>query len=141
METWEVIKNLNEERKNVPAGRPTKLTPKSRKQANDYYVNCLTNNKVPTHAGLAVELDVSKSTIYKWAEEDKEFSDTLAGIKTLQELKLVDGGLTNQLNPTITKLMLSNHGYSETQKIDQHNTGEIKIVKKVYHDKNDNNSV
>ncbi|MCX8607149.1 DNA-packaging protein [Gilliamella sp. B3766] len=73
---------------------------------------------VPSVAGLACYLGKHKSSMYSYAEQSKEFSDTLEAIKTLQENKLINGGLTSSFNPTITKLMLSNHGYNEKQKID-----------------------
>ena len=73
---------------------------------------------VPSVAGLACYLGKHKSSMYEYAKQNKEFSDTLEAIKTLQENKLINGGLTSSFNPTITKLMLSNHGYSEKQEID-----------------------
>lgn len=73
---------------------------------------------VPSVAGLACYLGKHKSTMYDYADQNKEFSDTLEAIKTLQESKLLNGGLSGSFNATITKLMLSNHGYSEKQEID-----------------------
>lgn len=73
---------------------------------------------VPSVAGLACYLGKHKSSMYEYAKQNKEFSDTLEAIKTLQENRLINGGLTSSFNPTITKLMLSNHGYSEKQSID-----------------------
>lgn len=102
----------------MPAGRPSKLTPEVRKQIAKYYKACIENANVPTAAQLAVILDVSKSTLYKWAEDDKELSDTLSKIQTLQEATLIQGSLKNTLNPTISKLMLANHGYREKSDTD-----------------------
>ena len=73
---------------------------------------------VPSVAGLACYLGKHKSSMYEYAKQNKEFSDTLEAIKTLQENRLINGGLTSSFNPTITKLMLANHGYSEKQSID-----------------------
>ena len=101
----------------MPAGRPSKLTEESRIKSLEYIRDCLEVGEVPIAAQLAVLLDVSKSTLYKWAEDDVEFSDTLAKIQTLQEATLVKGSLNNRLNPTISKLMLANHGYKERQDI------------------------
>lgn len=78
---------------------------------------------VPSVAGLACYLGKSKSTVNKYAVDNADFSDTLESIKTIQENKLLNGGLTNSFNPTITKLMLSNHGYSEKQEIDHTTKG------------------
>lgn len=101
-----------------PGGRPTKLTPKAKQQVAAYLHYCVENNTVPTAARLAVTLDVSKSTLYKWAENDVEFSDTLSKLQSIQEAVLIDGSLANKLNPTISKLMLANHGYSDSVKQD-----------------------
>lgn len=73
---------------------------------------------VPSVAGLACYLGKHKSSMYEYSKQNKEFSDTLEAIKTVQENKLLNGGLTGSFNSTITKLMLANHGYSEKQSID-----------------------
>ena len=73
---------------------------------------------VPSVAGLACYLGKHKASMYNYAEQSTEFFDTLEAIKTVQENKLLNGGLTGSFNSTITKLMLSNHGYREKQEID-----------------------
>lgn len=77
---------------------------------------------IPNIAGLACYLAVSRSTVYEYQKESKDFSDTLDAILALQESKLVNKGLLGDFNPTITKLMLANHGYSE--KVQQELTGK-----------------
>jgi hypothetical protein len=47
----------------MPAGRPSKLTPEVRSQIADYLTECIANDKVPTAARLAVNLNISKSTL------------------------------------------------------------------------------
>ena len=102
----------------MPAGRPTKYNEDMLDKALDYLENfMLKGDAVPSHAGLACELRVNKSTIYAWAKEHPDFSNTLEAIKERQERMLVNGGLTNEFNGTITKLMLANYGYSD--KLDQ----------------------
>lgn len=73
---------------------------------------------VPSVAGLACYLGKSREAMYEYARNNEDFSDTLENIKTMQENKLINKGLTGEFNATITKLMLSNHGYSEKQEID-----------------------
>jgi hypothetical protein len=99
-------------------GRPSKLTPAVRELIVKYLDDSIQNNKVPTAARLAVNLRVSKSTLYKWAETDQELSDTLQELQSIQEAALIDGSLENRLNPTISKLMLANHGYREKSETD-----------------------
>lgn len=101
-----------------PGGRPSKLTDQVRVQIAEYYNKCMETDTVPTAAQLAVILDISKSTLYKWAEDDTGLSDTLSKVQTLQEATLINGSLKNALNPTISKLMLANHGYREKSEQD-----------------------
>jgi hypothetical protein len=68
---------------------------------------------VPSAEGLSYHLNVSRKTIYNWSDADDEILHTLDRLKTKQAKMLLSGGLSNSMNPTITKLMLSNHGYSE----------------------------
>jgi hypothetical protein len=77
---------------------------------------------IPSIAGLALYLGVSRSTVHLWAtqEDKKEFSDTLEKIKARQEVLLLSGGLGGTMNSTITKLALANHGYSD--KVDHAST-------------------
>lgn len=72
---------------------------------------------VPSVAGLAIYLNVARSTLQVWEKSNSEFSGTLDRLKAVQEVLLVNGGLKGDLNSTITKLMLSNHGYSDKQDI------------------------
>ncbi len=76
---------------------------------------------IPTAAGLAIHLDVAKSTIYKWCEDKSHpFSDMLAKCNETQEMKLINGGLEGTYNSTISKLILAKHDYSDKAEI----TGE-----------------
>lgn len=102
--------------------RPTNYTPEILKAAEDYasfgWREC--GDKVPTVAGLAIEIGVSRSICYVWAkEEDKaEFLDILMRIEEMQERELVNCGLAGEFNPAITKMMMTKHGYSDKQEID-----------------------
>lgn len=74
---------------------------------------------VPTVVGLCDYIDRSKTTVYRWAqEEDKqEFRDILGAIEQKQEKALVMGGLSGQFNSVITKMMMTKHGYSDKQEV------------------------
>jgi hypothetical protein len=104
--------------------RPTIMTDELEQRIESYldvYQEEL-NQVVPTIVGLCNYIDVSKSTVYKWKSEGKSqvLSDTLDRIEEKQCIDLISGGLTNQLNANITKLMLANHGYSD--KVQQDHT-------------------
>lgn len=79
---------------------------------------------VPTVEGLALHLGKHRSTLYQWAAADTEFADILEWVKTQQAVALINGGLTGGLNPTITRLLLCQHGYSEKQAIDHTSGGK-----------------
>ena len=99
----------------MPAGRPTKYGKEILAKAQAYLDNDGFESPVPTIAGLSLYIGVSRDTCHTWAgEEDKgQFSDIVEQILARQEQKLVDGSLLNVYNSTISKLLLSKHGYSE----------------------------
>lgn len=105
----------------MAGGRPSIYTPKLLEKARDYVLNYANyGDMIPSIAGLACELSISRDTCHAWAkDEDKpEFSDIIRDIAQAQERKLVNGGLSGDLNPQITKLVLAKHGYSDKQEID-----------------------
>lgn len=105
--------------------RPTKYTPEIQKKAENYAMDFTAyGDPVPTVAGLADAIDVARSTIYLWQEEHPEFSDTLERIDRRQEKFLISGGLTNEFNTGIAKLMLHNHGYSDRSSTDVTTQGD-----------------
>ena len=113
-----------------PFGRPTKLTPELLEYAKTYLSTCgdfvdyvkpsgdtVYNVELPSHASLAIYLNISKSTLYEWAKESKDFSDILAEVSVAQERFLLRGGLSGKYNASIAKVILTKHGYREGQDI------------------------
>ena len=73
---------------------------------------------LPSIAGLALHLGISRETVYDWEGKFPPFSDALTRIRAMQEQALIDGGLSNRYNHVIAKLILSsNHGYKENKDI------------------------
>lgn len=100
-------------------GRPTDYTEELLTKANDYIDNC--PDAVHTVVGLCLHIGIAKSTAYRWMEEDnQEFKDIVDTVAALQERKLLSSGLTNEFNASITKLLLTKHGY--TDKVESTNT-------------------
>lgn len=115
-------------------GRPTKYNDNILKKTKEYIKNhAKYGDVVPNVAGLCCELGINKVTVYDWAkqEDKKEFSNTLDELQQKQERLLLSGGLSGENNAAITKLMLCNHGYSDKQEIEQHNSGE-QLFKVIY---------
>lgn len=105
-------------------GRPTKYSKNMLTKALGYLQNYKElGDVVPTREGMADELGVTVATLYNWADEHPEFFDTLARANAKQARALVSGGLSGEMQPTIVKLMLANHGYREKQEIEH--SGEI----------------
>lgn len=75
----------------------------------------LKNIKIPSIEWLAKYINVSRSTIYKWRDEQKDFSDILEEILEEQAIRLINMGLSWRYNPTITKLMLTKHWYVDKE--------------------------
>ncbi len=107
----------------MPSGRPTKLNDALIEKANhyiDHYDEY--DHAIPSVVGMAVVLNVGKTTLYRWAEDETNiFRDILAKCNDFQEHTLINKGLRNEINPTIAKLALGKHGYSENVK--NENTG------------------
>ncbi|WP_337241752.1 DNA-packaging protein [Proteus faecis] len=105
-------------------GCPSKLTNELIAKAKEYLYGGYESfgDVVPSVAGLSCYLAIARSTTYEYAKQDsvqgREFSDIVEGILSLQENKLINGGLKGDFNASIAKLMLAKHGYSEKQEVD-----------------------
>jgi len=101
----------------MPAGRPSEYTPELVQMAREYIDGGWkeVGDAIPSIAGLAVHLKKGRDTLHRWGKEEgkEEFSNMLAEMLAKQENILLSKGLTNEHNPTITKLVLSKHGYSD----------------------------
>ena len=99
-----------------PVGRPSEM--EGCIEAAWDYVNggyAANEEVIPSVAGLAVCINKARRTIYAWAKENEEFNNILEKLMAKQERALTNGGLAGELNSTITKLMLTKHGYSDKQ--------------------------
>ncbi len=98
----------------MSGGRPTDYNEEVQAKADAYvdggFIEC--GDIVPSRAGLAVELRCSRQTLTNW-EKIPQFLDTLGRLSFLQERISLNGGLRGDLNSTIVKLLLANHGYSD----------------------------
>ena len=85
---------------------------------------------IPTVEGYSDMVGVCKKTVYNWSQkpENEVFLHALERLKNKQHRILLNKGLMNLINPTLTKLMLiNNHGYSEKKEVKSEN--EIQVVK------------
>ena len=97
-------------------GRPSVYGPDIVAVAEMYVTGyAATGDQLPSVAGLASALGLHRDTIYDWAADPKkaEFSDIVRRIATEQERALINGGLSEQFNPSFAKMMMGKHGYSD----------------------------
>lgn len=101
------------------AGRPSDYTPELIAKAVKYVdtEGTVSDDVLPTIAGLAVYLGISRETIRLWAADKNkpEFFGIVEQLMAKQEKKLINGSIMNDYNATISKLLLSKHGYSDKQ--------------------------
>lgn len=105
-----------------PSGYSSEMLTRIKQYLKDYEKE---GDAIPSIAGLAASLQVSRDTIYEWKKdkEKKEFSDILDDILSTQERVLINKGLTSEFNSNITKLALGKHGY--TDKTDVTSDGKV----------------
>ncbi|MCX7553640.1 terminase small subunit [Marinicella sp. S1101] len=110
--------------------RKTKYNEQTTQQLIDYMGEYETHGDViPTVEGFSDVVGVCKKTVYNWSQkpENKEFLHALERLKTKQHRTLLNRGLSCQINPMLTKLMLiNNHGYTEKKEVKKDN--EITVV-------------
>lgn len=104
-------------------GRPTEYKEEYIALVDEYLNNCKDDGKtvkLPSKEGFIIwlkrekNIKICRATLYNWAEEHKDFLDTLEDIDIEQKEKLQGKGLSGEYNSTIAKLMLSaNHGMRE----------------------------
>lgn len=87
--------------------------------ANDTKEGDKVKVNLPSIEGLALYLEVSRSTVYLWQKEHKEFSYIIETLLQKQAQALINNGLGGTYNPTIAKVLLTKHGYTDKQEIDQ----------------------
>lgn len=119
-------------------GRPTLYTPLIVERAEKYIASCEDTDetitvgedgisktktplkvKLPSIEGLALYLKISRSTVYAWQKEHEEFSYIIETLLQKQAQALLNNGLSGAYNSTISKVILTKHGYSDKQEIDQ----------------------
>lgn len=98
-------------------GAPTKYTPELIEKSKKYlFVYKDLDEVCPTVEGLAMYIDISTETVYRWIKEDdkKDFYDTVKKVSRAQKMALINNGLNGKFNAKITQLLLgANHSVIE----------------------------
>ena len=123
--------------------RPTKLNKALLDDITFYIKECKADKRLPTIEGLAVHLEINKTTMYEWKkpfvgdnsqitpEENDEnvklhekFSNLIDNMLNIQANELINKGLKSEYNSTIAKVLLTKHGYREGIDTDMTSKGE-----------------
>lgn len=118
----------------MAGGRPTSWSLELEEKAWEYVNGGWRDveHAVPMVVGLCSFIDRSSTAVYEWEkDEDKEFKDIVKAIKEAQHLELFNKSLTGEYNASMSKLMLTKHGYSD--KIDNDVTTGGKPIKNEWH--------
>lgn len=103
------------------AGRPTLLTPELIEKALQYLDYCDKKPSLPKIEGFCLFLGIGRKTCYTWESEEGElneqFRHILENIRLEQADKVLEGGLNNLFNATISKLILHKHGYRDEKDV------------------------
>ena len=118
----------------MAGGRPTAWSEELEVKAWEYVDGgwIEAGHAVPMVVGLCSFIERSSSVVYQWEkDENKQFMDILKAIKEKQCLELFNKSLTGDYNATMSKLMLTKHGYSD--KLDSDVTSGGKPIKNDWH--------
>lgn len=107
--------SIKEGKGKASLGRPTLYSDELLEKTREYvYAG---PDELPSVEGLALYIGINRKTIYAWEKEEgkEEFCNIIDDLRSKQAKMLIENGLRGEYNATITKLMLSKHGYSEKQ--------------------------
>ena len=127
----EKIEEITEDNKH-PGGRPACWTdPKVLSKLIDNYFE---TEKQPTLAGLALALDISRSTLYNYAEKD-EFLDIIKKARDKVEARYETLMIYGGVQPTGVIFALKNMGWADKTDIDHTSKHEkINVLSISYED-------
>lgn len=89
---------------------------KTRGEKSDSYER-IKRVKYPSIEGLALYLKVDSVTLKDWEARYPEFLSIIKQLKDEQVKRLMNGGLSGEYSPVVTKLLLSKLGYRESQEM------------------------
>jgi hypothetical protein len=106
--------------------RPTDYSKEILDKAKVYLEVLPEDEVVHSIEGLSLYVGIARSTIYEWVsqKDKKEFSDIVSNILAKQGKTLINQSLNNKFNASISKMMLSKHGYVEKQETDHTTNGK-----------------
>lgn len=112
------------------SGREPAYTDEAAKQKLiEYYeIKVEQEAKVPTAEGLANYMGITSDTIQNYLNKTDEYKQFIVSYRIIMNVQadtIIQGGLKNEYNANIAKLMLFNHGYTDKTQVDQKIKAEI----------------
>lgn len=109
-------------------GRPTKYSSDVFNKIEEYLDMCSREQtKLPSVEGLAIYLDVNKTTLFEWDKKYPEFSNSLKKLADKQKEQLIDDGMYGgkEVNASMAIFLLKAiHGLKDGSGVyQQFNTG------------------
>jgi len=116
----------------MPGGRPTTYSQDIIERAMHYLAHYKDEygDEIPSVEGLSEVIERSRSTIYRWAddEEKQEFRDILELINAKQKKVLLNNGLNGTFNSNIAKLALGKHGLHDTKELQGNAEKPLRVI-------------
>lgn len=114
----------------MPGGRPTIYSNELLSKCYEYLAKLPEDEVIHSIEGLCDYIDIGKTTAHRWENEEgkEEFRAIMENVMRKQAKSLINGGLNGKHNPTISKLILTKHNYSDRSEIQQSGTMKIKVV-------------
>jgi len=99
-------------------GRPKKYTQEFIEAEAEAFLEWMQRPESVWYESFAVERGYDPDQLSIWAKENKKFSGVYRLSQGWQKSKLISGGLLNQYNSSITKLVLANTvGWTDKQQV------------------------
>lgn len=114
---------------NLEGREPAYTDEDARKKLIEYYeIKVEQGGKVPTAEGLANYMGISSDTVQNYLKKTDEYKQFIVSYRIIMNIQadtIIQGGLKNEYNANIAKLMLFNHGYTDKTQVDQKIKAEI----------------
>jgi len=77
------------------------------------------SHAIPSISGLALVLGVTRRTLQRWCKDDRHpaLCRILDQVKAIQKVVVLEKGLKGEFNSTLCKLVLSQHGMHDQQRV------------------------
>jgi hypothetical protein len=110
-------------------GRPLKYTDEFIENEADAFVDWIKKGDNVFYNKFALIRGYHPNRLYEFAKKNEKFAVTLEIAKAWQEAKLVEGGLRDIYNASLTKFMLANlHGWAEKQEVKTNAPNSLSLV-------------